>query len=302
MRRGHRALVEQDRAIIVIARRLRTEGAVVDSRTRVVVHSKGRSLETVLQTRDDVAHSNRLVGDNPHGQRLHIAHGQLALDIGQVAVHARGQMAVDGPDAGVTQTPTAESGRIVGVTEAEFSVLALEVASLAGKTDAVGRNLHVGRVGQVHPADAALVGMCHHSIVRNTHGNPHDALAARPAARHLEHPRLIGVAHRERLARAAEAVLLGKARHHSDGLARRTGALQAQVHERAVVDDTRVINQFLTSLERRFADSQLRLVHAWIGRVQELVSVLHLRNLTDEDVVVALHLSGQLLFRPLTLI
>ena len=102
--------------------------------------------------------------------------------------------------------------------------------------------------------------MCHHCIVGDTHGNPHDALAARTTARHLEDPRLIGIAHRERLARAAEAVLLGKARHHSDGLARRAGALQAQVHERAVVDDTRVINQFLTSLERRFADSHLPLV------------------------------------------
>ena len=237
-----------------------TERPVVDAGSGIVVHGKWCTLEAVLQALDNVIHSETLIRNDPHGQRLHFAHRPFSLDIGQIAVHARREMTVDGPHTRVPHASSAERGRIEGVAETELTITALEVTALASKVDAIGRNHHIGRVSQVHTTDTALVGMRHHRIIRNTHSNPHDMLTAWPAARHLEQPSLVRVTHRERLARTAKSVFVGQTGHYLDRLTSRAGTLQSQIHQRPIVDNPFTINQFFSTFKGRFADCHLPLI------------------------------------------
>ena len=279
VRSRHWTLVEHRGAVIVIAQRLRAEGAVVEPRTRVIVHGKRRTLEVVAHTLYHIVHREFLVRNNPHGQRFHLAHGLDTLDIGQIAVHPALEVAVNGPSACVAQSASAKGGRIVGVTKTEVLVLTLEKAHLARKADAVFRHLHIGGVGQVHLADAALVRVRQHGIVGHSHSHPGHAFATLAATHQFQQPRLVGVAHAETLAGAAVTIFLHQARHHLNGLARCLRPLQPQVHEAAIVNDAIVIEQFVTALKGGLPYAHLPLVdvacHQIGNRSLRYLAVIH---------------------------
>ena len=220
-------------------------------------------------------HAKRLVRNNPHGQRLHLTHWLYAFNIWNIAVHTGSQPSVDRPHARVAQASSTEGRRIIGIAEAEITVFSLEISSLAGKTDAVVRNLHVGGIGNIHSAYTALVGVRHHGIIGHSHRNPHHFLAARTTAYHFKNPRLIRVAHRERFARTAEAIFVNKTRHHFDGLTGCARPLQSQEHKRSIVNYSCGIDQFFTSVKGALPNRHLPFIDVSVHKISDW----RLRNL-----------------------
>ena len=139
-------------------------------------------------------------------------------------------------------------------------------------------------------------------VVGHALSRPNGPQFALAGTEDFEVPHFVLVGDGEALARINPAVFLQQHARGFDGLASGAAPLQQQHAEPLAVNESAVGLELRTTAEGRFADGQLRLVHARVGGVEELVGVVHLRNLAHGDVVVAQHLSGQLFFRPLALV
>ena len=214
-----------------------------------------------------------VVGDNPQRHRLGIL--LLTHSIGQIAIHVGREMIEEAPHAGLAVAASAKVGSSVGRIKREILVLSAEEALLAGKLDDILRVEHVLLVLQVKRSDAALVGMSADSIVRNADGHPNGTRAPRALANHLHNPRLVGVADSEGLAFRIISVLLHQRRHHLDSLAGSLGALQSEIHQRAIVDDARRIHQLFATAKGSLADAHL----VFVDVADYIISNGCLRNL-----------------------
>ena len=101
-------------------------------------------------------------------------------------------------------------------------------------------------------------------LVRNTTSHPHHTLlrllAVGTTALHLQYPSLVGVADGECLTLGIVAILFHQRCHDADGLARCLRALQTDVDERSVVDESRRVYHLLTTAIGGLANSDLPLV------------------------------------------
>ena len=196
---------------------------------------------------------------NPQGHRLGVE--VLAQYEWQILVaKSLAVAAIDTPHACLADAAATEVVLGISVKEAEVAVLAAEPPLAARKGDAVLREHNVLLILLVKGADAALVGMGANGIVGHTQGYPRHGLAACTTAHHLHDPCLVGVADAEHLTRTAIAIFLGQRGHHFDSLTRGLGALQSQVHERAIVDETRRVDKLRTATIGGLADGDLPLV------------------------------------------
>ena len=102
--------------------------------------------------------------------------------------------------------------------------------------------------------------MCTDAIVGDAQSHPHNILRTRTATHHLHDPRLVRVADREGLALRAVSVGLHETRHHLDSFAGGLGTLQAEIHQRTVVDNARGVHHLLATAEGSLTDAHLILI------------------------------------------
>ena len=215
-----------------------------------------------------------------------------AEDVWQIPVHAAGMVVEEAPHTCLTDAACAEVVGSVCVAEREFGILAAEVAFLSRQCDDVLGVEAVLLVSQREAGDACLVSVGCDAVVRHASRHPHGPFAPWSSADHLEHPHLVGVGQSDALALRAVAIGLHEARPHVDGLACRAGALQCDIHERAIIEEAGGVHQLFTSSECRLHDAELLV----IDLPDDAVGVLGLRNLAEvvaRLVVIKLaHLAG----------
>ena len=203
----------------------------------------------------------------------------LAVDVGQVLVHLGLVIVVaeETPHACIGIAYRREGDRTIGIAETEVLILAVEIAFLARKgNDVLGVQAVLGVI-QGKLAYAGEIGMGTDAVVGDAYGYPHCAFHARPLADNLENPGLVLVAHGNRLARAAVAVLLQEVGHDDDGLTCRCGTLQSQIHHREIVEQTFGILQLQAAVKGGFHDAHLLL----INMADDVIGVFHLRNIAS---------------------
>jgi hypothetical protein len=131
----------------------------------------------------------------------------------------------------------------VNARKVELSVGRLpKVVALSHLLD-ISRRHEVSGVGQVKLRNDELVGHSRYVVIRDTLCRP-DGAAASVVRQHVEHPRLLGIAHSHGFPRfvlgklklavvlaAVKAVLDGQVAHGLDGAARRVAALQSNLRQ-----------------------------------------------------------------------
>lgn len=115
-------------------------------------------------------------------------------------------------------------------------------------------------------------------IVRNTDSGPDTTDLFRSLTEHLEMPDLFRIGDRQALAPIAITVLLDELPHQADGVARCRAALQDDHLQLLDHEHAFLVHQLFPAGDGGLADTQLLLVEAGIGGVQELVSRAYLWN------------------------
>ena len=185
----------------------------------------------------------------------------------------------------------------VGVGELESGFAVPPAVLLGQRIDVVGGH-EVVFVLEVYFAYGRGIGIDGHMVVGHALSRPHGTHLAFAGAEDFEVPHFILVGNGKALAGIVPAVAFQQVSCHADGFARGGAALHHQHAQTLAVDEAAVGFQLCTSAEGRFADGQLFLIHAWVGGVQELVSMCYLVYFSHAHILVAGHLTG-LLFGPL---
>ena len=123
-----------------------------------------------------------------------------------------------------------------------------------------------------------------YTIVGNTHSHPHGAFRCTPLPYHFKNPHLFGIGNRKTLTTAVIAVFLHQVGHHGYCLPCRSCPLQSQLHETAVIDDSRRIDQFGTAAKCRLGDRKLVFVH----KSYHFIGMLDLRNFSQRLIRIAI--------------
>ena len=172
---------------------------------------------------------------------------------------------------------------IVGIEILPEDELALPVpeAVVDGDLLHIGGRHHVLALA-VDAADAGDVGRYGDVVVRHPLRHPGSADPFLADADDLELPDLVLVGDREALAAVAVAVLLREGAHQPDGVAGVVAALQGDALEFLDPEPARGVHEGVRTAEGGFADGQLLLVEAGIGRVQVGVGMGRLRDFAHE--------------------
>ena len=221
----------------------------------------------------NVTHADLAVGLDIEGHHLGIL---LAVDEGQVSVHASGEAIEVAPHAGIATTQGTEVSRVVGLAEVKLSVLAIEPPHLACKRDDILRVEAVGFILEGECVDAGLVGVSRDTVVGNALRHPYGTAFLAAFAHHIHHPDLVGVTDTERLSLAAVAILGNEVGHNGECLTSRLCTLQGDVDEATIVDDAGSVLQLMSSTPSALADGHLMLVDV----ADNGIGVSHFGNLT----------------------
>ena len=170
----------------------------------------------------------------------------------------------EAPHTGIADAASAKIGEGIGQFPREVLVLAFEPPHGTSILDDILRIQHVLLVLQGEASDAALVGVTTDGLVGNSASHPHHTflrlLAVGTTALHLQYPSLVGVADGECLTLGIVAILFYQRRHDANGLAGCFRALQTDVDERTVVDESRGVYHLLTTAIGGLANGDLPLV------------------------------------------
>jgi len=154
-------------------------------------------------------------------------------------------------------------------------------AHLGRQGEDVGRGEAVLGVRGVDSRDAWDIRRDGDVVVGDPHRGPDRSFPACSRTEDLEEPGLLGVDDGQALPGVDVAVLLGQRAHHQDGLAGGAGAGHDDLLQLLDGEDALLRAQLPPAADGRLAHRQLVLVHAGIDRVDELVGLGHLGNLTE---------------------
>ena len=162
-----------------------------------------------------------------------------------------------------------------------------ELALAVPETVVDGNPLHVGRGHHVaalavNPADAGDIGRYGDMVVGNSLGHPSRADPVLPHPHDLELPDLVLVGHGQAFAAVAIAVLLGKGAHQPDGVAGIVAPLERDPFQLLDGEPASGVHQGIRPAESGFADGQLLLIEAGIGRVEIGIGMGRLGNLPHQ--------------------
>ena len=191
-------------------------------------------------------------------------------------------LAIEAPHAGFAETEGTEIGRRIGSRETEVLVFPVKVAFLTGKRDDVGRIEAILLVIQGELMNAAVVGMCGDAVVRDADSHPHSSLHTGTLTYHLHDPCFVGICNGKALPFAVITVFLHQVGHHLDGLTGSPAALQSQVYQTSVINQTGGVGQLGTSAERGLGNGHLILIDV----TDDVVGLCHLRDLSQKLVCV----------------
>ena len=106
-----------------------------------------------------------------------------------------------------------------------------------------------------------MVSVRTNGIIGNTNGYPDSTFATRSLSHHLHNPRLIGVADGESFACRIIAVGINQRGHYANSLASSFAALQGQINQRTVINQSGCISHFFASTVGGFANAHLILIN-----------------------------------------
>ena len=156
--------------------------------------------------------------------------------------------------------------------EREVCILTLEETLLAGKGDDVFRVKPILLVLEVDLLDPGLIGMRGDGVIGDAGSYPYSTLLALTLTDHLHEPHLILICNGEGLTGTAVAVVTYESGHDVNGLAGALGALEGNVDQAPVVDETLCPLELLQSAPSSLGDADLVLVHVayYVVRMSDL--------------------------------
>ena len=224
-------------------------------------------------------------------QRKMVTNVELSINVRQVFVHLLVAVVVaeETPNAGIGIAYVFEVDGAVSIAEGEVFVFAVEIAPFLGEADYIGSidafHLRIvdflevlaadaifGTLLQGELTDAAEVGVGADTVIGNAQGHPNGSMMSRPFADDFHDPGLVGVADGEGLTAAIVTVFLNKFGHASYRFAGCGTTLQSQTHQREIVQQTFLVDEFQSSVKGRLHDGYLLFVH----QADDIIGVFHL--------------------------
>ena len=195
----------------------------------------------VAHSRHHILHTHLSIGNHPQRHVLRIL--VLTHCPRQITVHTLHVAIEEGPHAGVTDTTTTEVWESISVLPRKILVFTGKPSHLACILNHVLRVHHVLLVLQWELADTALVRMSTNGIIRYSPSHPYHTLlrlaTVRTTSLHLLNPSLVRVADGKRLTLRVISVSLYKRGHYLDSFTCRFSALQSDVYQRSIVNNSR---------------------------------------------------------------
>ena len=199
------------------------------------------------------------------------------------------------PYAGFAIATRTEIQRSIRISKAEILIHTSEVAFFTSERNHIGRIEAVILIIHIELVDTGLVGMSRDAIIRNAYCHPYGTTYTRTFTYHFHNPDFVGIGNRERFPTAVITIFLHKISHHLDSFAGRTGTLQSQINQTAIIDDTGSIYQFRTTTESGLGNGELEFVNV-TNNIVSLTSLLYLAQIFTGIPLVYIHQSTFLMY------